>query len=947
MKPRDLRARLRVLFTRGPGHVCCILLPTFLLLAPSVVQASVYMEPDALVATAREMDASMLKTSLAFADDGTAFAAVSVVSGPNKVIRVYRSLDDGKTWSLWSTLGAYVLAADYLAPTLHMARGANPRLFLGFIIDGISGFQVGVAYTDPSSASPTWSGQTLTDLGNTIDFFDIGSTAEFQTNYSVFVVTSRSDGGEIRFARSGDQGATWGSSYITTLPVLGYQYHLPRMAVGFGGVVHVAWTRSGYPTGGPPKNAEVLYQRALNWAVNGPSDWQSVYLLTHESNGTDEYLTAVAASLDDGKALMSISYLSSPISTTLRASYNYGATWAYADSMCIAGAKSACLVTVPEQGGYGMTAIDNATQRHGFSTSSHVSPLAMPGLSPYADAPITSGSTTAPADIKTNPAMENQRGYLWGKDNAIGTPDSLFFEGDWFRAEGFPRIEAGFPVALSSPPVTHPGVAELDGDIGMEIFFADSTGYLHVLNHDGTEVSGWPVYVGQVGVGSAVAGGDIDGDGATELVVGTAVGIVRAYDQGGAVMPGYPINLDIGQSVYVSIGPLWSATDAWQVVAVCGQEVHAFSLGSEMPGFPLIKPSFVAGPAAIADVDRDGYAEIVTALADAVHVDRHDGTALMVRSFASDPLFGPVALAECDDDANGDLEIAVSSVTGKVTLMHHTGADLPGWPVSLGAPALTPTPVLLRGYGSTHPMLVVPLVDDTVHLLEMDGSTPPSWPRMVSPGTEIEAPATADMIGADPFALVTAPNDSVYAWDVWGFDAVGWPIGLGEPCFLSAASWDLDNDGSLEVVFLTHSKITVMDVNAAPGAESSWKWPMYGSYPERTFCHDCGQPTAVGVGGDSPAAARGLMPPAPNPLTRASQIAFQLETGWSASVDVLDLAGRRVRTLLRGATGSGTVSWDGLDERGRRAPAGIYMVRLTERNGEESRSSAQKLVVVR
>jgi len=263
VEPRDLRARLRALFTRGPGRVCCILLPAFLLLAPSVVQASVYMEPDALVATAAEMDASALKTSLAFADDGTAFAAVSVVSGPNKVIKVYRSLDDGKTWSLWSTLGAYVFAADYVAPTLHMARGTTPRLFLGFIIYSMNGFQVGVAYTDPSSESPTWSGQTLTDLGNEIDFFDIGSTADFQSDYSVFVVTSRMDGGEMRFIRSADKGVTWGASYVTTLPVLGYQYHYPKMAVGFGGVIHVAWTRSGYPTGSEPKNAEVLYQRAL------------------------------------------------------------------------------------------------------------------------------------------------------------------------------------------------------------------------------------------------------------------------------------------------------------------------------------------------------------------------------------------------------------------------------------------------------------------------------------------------------------------------------------------------------------------------------------------------------------------------------------------------------------------------------------------------------------
>ncbi len=156
--------------------------------------------------------------------------------GPIKVIKVYRSLDDGRTWSLWSTLGTFVFAADYMAPTLHMARGTNPRLFLGFIIFSMNGFQVRVAYTDPSAETPTWTTQTLTDLGNMIDFFDIGSTADFQTDYSVFVVTSRSDGGEIRFARSANKGVTWNASYVTTIPSFGYEYHLPKMAVGLNGV---------------------------------------------------------------------------------------------------------------------------------------------------------------------------------------------------------------------------------------------------------------------------------------------------------------------------------------------------------------------------------------------------------------------------------------------------------------------------------------------------------------------------------------------------------------------------------------------------------------------------------------------------------------------------------------------------------------------------------------
>ncbi len=49
-----------------------------------------------------------------------------------------------------------------------------------------------------------------------------------------------------------------------------------------------------------------------------------------------------------------------------------------------------------------------------------------------------------------------------------------------------------------------------------------------------------------------------------------------------------------------------------------------------------------------------------------------------------------------------------------------------------------------------------------------------------------------------------------------------------------------------------------------------------------------------------------------------------------ASLRVYDLTGRLVRTLVSGATQAGSlvVTWDGLDERGRRVASGVYLYRL-------------------
>ena len=48
-----------------------------------------------------------------------------------------------------------------------------------------------------------------------------------------------------------------------------------------------------------------------------------------------------------------------------------------------------------------------------------------------------------------------------------------------------------------------------------------------------------------------------------------------------------------------------------------------------------------------------------------------------------------------------------------------------------------------------------------------------------------------------------------------------------------------------------------------------------------------------------------------------------------ATLDLYDLRGRRVRRLVDGpGTLRGHATWDGLDDRGNRAPAGLYFARL-------------------
>lgn len=92
----------------------------------------------------------------------------------------------------------------------------------------------------------------------------------------------------------------------------------------------------------------------------------------------------------------------------------------------------------------------------------------------------------------------------------------------------------------------------------------------------------------------------------------------------------------------------------------------------------------------------------------------------------------------------------------------------------------------------------------------------------------------------------------------------------------------------------------------------------------------CGTESAGGPAGVSgPGAAPGLAPPTPNPFNPMTRFAVSLPEAGPATVSVHDARGRLVRTLVDGhlAAGEHAFAWDGRDDAGRRAPAGVYLLR--------------------
>jgi len=97
----------------------------------------------------------------------------------------------------------------------------------------------------------------------------------------------------------------------------------------------------------------------------------------------------------------------------------------------------------------------------------------------------------------------------------------------------------------------------------------------------------------------------------------------------------------------------------------------------------------------------------------------------------------------------------------------------------------------------------------------------------------------------------------------------------------------------------------------------------------------------VGVGGALVSYARPSLKAFPTPAVNQVHLGYRLPTSGPATLFVTDARGRRVRTLVQdnaAQAGEHAASWDGMDDRGVRVPAGVYFGALrTARHTETQR----------
>jgi len=352
------------------------------------------------------------------------------------------------------------------------------------------------------------------------------------------------------------------------------------------------------------------------------------------------------------------------------------------------------------------------------------------------------------------------------------------------------------------------------------------------------------------------------------------------------------------------------------------------------------------GPIAVADLEGDGIREIVfTSWNDSLYVVHSDGS--RVAGFprgGTDEFRGGAALGDLDN--NGTLEIVAANSDHNLYVYNHDGSDYVSGGILATLPDVIRTSVTLANLDADAELeILLGCFDGRLYAFNHDGS------GFLSPGglfADIDSterisasPIVVDVDGDSHFEIfIGHRNGHFYGFRDDGTLLPGFPVPTDLEIFSTATAGDLDGDGDIEIAFGSYDQtVNVLDFDG-PSTPAAYEWPTFAGNDYRTSVYGEPGPGQTDAGATLPEVLHlALLGSGPNPFRGATTIGFAVPAQGSARLQVFNVTGRLVRTLVSGpiAAGHHTTVWDGRDDSGRDVAAGIYFYRLQSGEGADVR----------
>jgi hypothetical protein len=540
-----------------------------------------------------------------------------------------------------------------------------------------------------------------------------------------------------------------------------------------------------------------------------------------------------------------------------------------------------------------------------------------------------------------------------------------------FELNGTPVT--GFPVnhGYASRTIV---LADLDGDSTLEIITNKRmypTGEEWVYRGDGTVYNGWPQPLGHVPASSAAVG-DITGDDVPEII-GESYDALYVWDTGGNLLDGFPFYMPNGAVNSYSSPVLADIDDDGLREIIFGTHVlsaggYVFALnddGTQVPGWPKPTNYWIYGPPAVGYIDGDNVLDI--AVGDQVlspspvdYVYAWDATGQALPGFPIGPINAvnnQVALADLDNDGMTELMFDDNTSGGIYLGYNHDGTPLAGFPLMVDGMSFFNMTCITdldhdgyinivgaSRYQTSNAKIYiwtsdVPFDDSTIQIPMWQYNTAHDGVMPVAP----EAPPNVEVIlnpGQLPILVTTAGGSFDFLFRVdynetppSDFD--GWFMIQSPDSQWSGPVMDI-------LTLLPMAPGTFFELDTTYVVEAGLDTGTYvfeariGNYPDNVWDSDSFTfqvvPDTVSVEDDRPAAIPRnfvLLGNYPNPFNPITTLIFSLPRASRVQLEVFDITGRHVATLVDGWQDAGTHQ---ITFNGSNLASGIYFYEMSAGN---------------
>ena len=508
------------------------------------------------------------------------------------------------------------------------------------------------------------------------------------------------------------------------------------------------------------------------------------------------------------------------------------------------------------------------------------------------------------------------------------------------------------------------------------LFYNTLMGDILKFNLDESFSNGWPLNCDTLSFAYDPVVLDIDHDGRFEMITygtgneGNGQSLLFLIDDNGIVMPGFPVNATDPDGLAAAD---MDNDNEYEIIYFSRRDAIINCLdryGSPKPGWPIEFPSdieCVAG--SLGDLDLDGNNEYIITGDMNIYAFRYDGT--MMDGFPitpEEPNFGfyngiwGSTLADLDGDGYPEIITAGDNWihwpppvdSSFVAIYEHTGQPKSGWPrYFLNAIVSPVTPSDIDNNGS----LELAFQSYYLHFIDLNGADMPGWPIMLTRPTGEIWGTYCDLdivdLNGDGYSEIFPNfnllfNDSLGHDSLWyyghsylfAYDHLGQPLpdypivirgsNFGTPPCLSldqftnrlymSLSTDITTPDFPDSVFLG-----LYQFPDSTGPPDRWPTLSHDNLHTRNYTFIDMVTSIAEVGSPPLPKSVVLKQNYPNPFNAQTTISYSLPKASLVTIDIYDLLGRKLETLVEDNQNAGSYSiiWDASEQ-----SSGIYFCKI-------------------